>query len=57
VDTLIFAEDPLTGGVPEAVGDVRALADWLIESGRWSEERASELMDDVLGTGPLAPVA
>lgn len=56
-DTLIFAEDPFAGGAPEAMGDIRALADELVQSGRWTEERASELVDDVLGTGPLAPVA
>jgi hypothetical protein len=54
-DTLIFAED-LQGGAREAVEDVRALAERLVETGRWSDERANELVDDVLATGPLAPV-
>jgi len=54
-DTLVFAED-LAGGAREAVEDVRALADRLVETGRWSDERAAELVDDVLATGPLAPV-
>jgi hypothetical protein len=40
-----------------ALDDVRALADHLVESGRWTEERALLLVDDVAGTGPLAPVA
>ncbi len=54
-DTLIFAEG-LAGGAREAMEDVRALADRLVETGRWSDERAAELVDDVLATGPLAPV-
>ncbi len=54
-DTLIFAED-LGGGAREAIEDVRALAERLLETGRWSEERTAELVDDVLATGPLAPV-
>ena len=36
--------------------DVRALTDHLVESGRWTEERALLLVDDVAATGPLAPV-
>ena len=55
-DTLIFASGP-DDDVVSAVDDVRALADHLAESGRWSDERAAELVDDILATGPLAPVA
>ena len=55
-DTLIFASGP-DDDVISAVDDVRALADHLAESGRWSDERAAELIDDVAATGPLAPVA
>jgi hypothetical protein len=55
-DTLIFASGS-DDDVVSAVDDVRALADHLAESGRWSDERAAELVDDILATGPLAPVA
>ena len=55
-DTLIFAET-VDEHVFAAVEDVRALAAHLVESGRWTEERAAALVDDVAGTGPLAPVA
>jgi hypothetical protein len=55
-DTLIFAAGP-DDDVVSAVDDVRALAEHLAESGRWTDERAAELVDDILATGPLAPVA
>ena len=55
-DTLIFAEDA-DRDVIAAVEDVRALADHLAESGRWTEERAAKLVDDLSDCGPLAPVA
>jgi hypothetical protein len=40
-----------------AVADVDALAEHLASSGRWSEERAQELVRDVLACGPMSPVA
>ena len=55
-DTLIFASGP-DDHVVAALEDVRALAGHLAESGRWTEERAAALVDDVAATGPLAPVA
>ncbi|HYM59101.1 MAG TPA: hypothetical protein VES79_14145 [Solirubrobacteraceae bacterium] len=55
-DTLIFASD-VEGDVRVAIDDIRALADHLVESGRWSFERATALVDDVSACGPLAPVA
>jgi hypothetical protein len=55
-DTLIFASGP-DDHVIAALDDVRSLADHLAESGRWTEERAAALVDDIAGTGPLAPVA
>ena len=55
-DILIFASGPDDHAVT-ALDDVRALADHLVESGRWSEERALLLVDDIAATGPLAPVA
>jgi hypothetical protein len=55
-DTLIFAADA-DHDVLSAVDDVRTLAEHLTESGRWTEERAAKLVDDVAACGPLAPVA
>jgi hypothetical protein len=55
-DTLIFAEGT-DEHVLAALDDVRALADHLVESGRWTEERALMLLDDLAAAGPLAPVA
>jgi hypothetical protein len=55
-DTLIFASD-VEDDVRVAIEDIRALVDHLVESGRWSYERASALVDDVSACGPLTPVA
>ena len=53
-DTLIFASSVEEAGA--VVADVDALAEHLASSGRWSEERAQELVRDVLACGPMAPV-
>ena len=55
-DTLIFASGP-DDHVLAAIDDVRTLAGHLSESGRWTDERAAQLVDDVTATGPMAPVA
>ena len=55
-DTLIFASGP-DDHVIAALDDVSALAAHLAESGRWSDERAAALVDDLSACGPLAPVA
>jgi hypothetical protein len=55
-DTLIFASGP-DQHVLDAVEGVRTLAGHLAESGRWTEERATKLVDDLSACGPLAPVA
>lgn len=54
-DTLILA----TGSdeARAALDDVDALCERLVETGRWSEERAAELAGDLLACGPFAPVA
>jgi hypothetical protein len=54
-DTLIFAAG-IDAAESAAIADVEALVDHLIESGRWTAERAEELRSDLLGCGPLAPV-
>jgi hypothetical protein len=53
-DTLIFA-----AGLDEArpaLEDVDALAEHLVASDRWSEERARQLVDDILACGPVTTV-
>ena len=57
--TQCLSEGPLAFvmRVIAALDDIRALAAHLAESGRWTEERALLLVDDVAATGPLAPVA
>jgi hypothetical protein len=54
-DTLIFATT--LEEAREALEDVDALSEHLVATGRWSEERAAELAQDILACGPLAPVA
>jgi len=54
-DTLIFATT--LDDAREALEDIDALAEHLVATGRWSEERAAELAQDILACGPLAPVA
>jgi hypothetical protein len=54
-DTLIFATT--LDEARTVLEDVDALAEHLVASGRWTEERAAELAQDVIACGPLAPVA
>jgi hypothetical protein len=54
-DTLIFAAD--LDESRAALEDVDALAQHLVESGRWSEPMAERLVDDLLSCGPLTPTA
>ena len=54
-DTLIFAAT-LDEARP-ALEDVDALAEHLAATGRWTEQRAVELANDLLACGPLTPVA
>jgi hypothetical protein len=54
-DTLIFAAT--LEEAREALADIDALSEHLVATGRWSEERAAELAQDILACGPLAPVA
>ncbi len=55
-DTLLFSEDLDTPGAREALEDAEALTDALTESGRWTEERAQRLFDDLAETGPIQHV-
>jgi hypothetical protein len=54
-DTLIFAVD--LDEARAALSDVDALAEHLVGSGRWTSERAEQLVSDILACGPVAPVA
>jgi hypothetical protein len=55
-DTLIFAAT--FDEARASLEDVDALAEHLVASGRWMEERAERLVEDLLACGPVgAPVA
>jgi len=57
-DTLFFAEDlSVDAEARDAVADVTALARHLVDSERWLDESARKMLQDVLGCGPLQPVA
>ncbi len=49
-DTLIFASTPEEAR--EALRDMGALAEHLLGTGRWLEERVDTLVADLLGCGP-----
>jgi hypothetical protein len=53
-DTLIFASS--MDEARSAMEDVDSLAEHLVASGRWSDERAQELVGDLLACGPVTPV-
>jgi hypothetical protein len=53
-DTLIFAAD--LDEAREGMADVETLAEHLVASDRWSEERAKQLVDDLLACGPVTAV-
>jgi hypothetical protein len=54
-DELIFATSEDEGR--RALRDVDTLAEHLVASGRWTQERADALLDDLATCGPVAPVA
>ena len=54
-DTLLFTED-MNDDARAATREARSVIDNLVDSGRWTEERASRLADDLAACGPLAPV-
>jgi hypothetical protein len=53
-DTLIFAAD--LDEARASLEDVDALAEHLVASGRWSDERANQLVEDILACGPVTAV-
>jgi hypothetical protein len=56
-DTLLFCESIDAPGAREALADLEALRTHLVESERWSADRASELADDVAACGPVTQLA
>ncbi len=53
-DTLIFAAD--LDEARSAMADMDTLAEHRVASDRWSEERAKQLVDDLLACGPVTAV-
>lgn len=53
-DTLIFASG--IDETREAMADVDSLAEHLVASDRWSDERAKQLVEDLLACGPVTAV-
>jgi hypothetical protein len=52
-DTLLFCTDPVADdAVHAALAAVGVLTDGLIDSERWTPERAQRLLDDVWACGP-----
>jgi hypothetical protein len=52
-DTLLFCADLRTdASAREAFGDIEVLFEHLVASGRWSDPRADELVDELWGCGP-----
>ena len=57
-DVLLFCEDVShDDAAHDALADIDALQRLLVESGRWTEARASQLADDLRACGPLAHVS
>jgi hypothetical protein len=54
-DALIFAAEPEAARA--ALEDVEALVEHLVDSDRWTPERAQQLLYDLTACGPVAPVA
>ena len=51
-DTFVFCADVADSSAREALSDVYALCEHLIDSRRWSPERAGMLMDAIWACGP-----
>lgn len=52
-DTLLFSEDLSAPGARDALEDAEALTAALVESDRWTDERAQRLFDDLAECGPV----
>ena len=56
-DTLLFASSAQEPSAAEALTLVERLMSDLAESGRWTQESAQALADDIAGCGPALQVA
>jgi hypothetical protein len=54
-DTLLFSETLDAPGAREAIDDMDDLTHHLVDSDRWTDERAARLFDDVAECGPVVP--
>lgn len=55
-DTLLFSETMDAPGARDSIDDIEQLTTHLVESERWTVERANRLFDDVAETGPVTHV-
>ncbi|MEA2168440.1 MAG: hypothetical protein QOF76_1740 [Solirubrobacteraceae bacterium] len=53
-DTLLFSENLDAPGARDALEDIEELTDHLVTSGRWADESAARLFDDLAECGPVA---
>jgi hypothetical protein len=54
-DSLVFCEDvELDSAARDAADEIADLAVEMVESGRWDEDTAEELVSEVLACGPVA---
>jgi len=51
-DTLLFCESADDPGAREALADIETLTGHLVETGRWTDESAQRLADDLHACGP-----
>src|SRR3954452_19442033 len=56
-DTLVFCADATNLPARAALADLYALREHLVDSGRWSPQRAADLLDDVWSCGPGVEMA
>jgi hypothetical protein len=57
-DTFVFCADLVDDARARATfQDIYALSDHLVDSGRWTAERARQLTDDLWSCGPGLPMA
>ncbi|MBO0768757.1 MAG: hypothetical protein J2O48_08760 [Solirubrobacterales bacterium] len=51
-DSLVLTTDLDSDDAIEAIAEIRLMLDHLVDSGRWSQESADKLNDDILACGP-----
>lgn len=55
-DTVLFCESVEADALLQATRDAQELIDHLVACGRWSEDRAGRLADDLAACGPALAV-